>query len=243
MCVCGCVCVCVCVGLYVCVRACVCVCVCVFVCVCVCVCLCVCVFVCVCVWVFVCVCVYVCVCVCLCVCVSAGVGVDHVRDEVSTWQVVSEDAITLKLQQNSCPWAVQNLAYNAPVPLGLSTTAPRHRCRQAHEKQTQLHLSKFCRYDSSDNAFASRINYRTVLQCGHRSYGNYLASIHRMTHFLLEQLSQCDKLSSRGEASSLHGASMCPHKLLTQTSISQASSSHIASMRPRQVLTVYHPMT
>ena len=230
--------VCVCVGVCVCAWACMCACVrawvcvclsvCVFVCVCVCLSVCVCVGVCLCVCV--CVCVYVCVCVCLCVCVSAGVGVDHVRDEVSTWQVVSEDAITLKLQQNSCPWAVQNLAYNAPVPLGLSTTAPRHRCRQAHEKQTQLHL-------------ASRINYRTVLQCGHRSYGNYLASIHRMTHFLLEQLSQCDKLSSRGEASSLHGASMCPHKLLTQTSISQASSSHIASMRPRQLLTVYHPMT
>ena len=69
----------------------------------------VCVFVFVCVCVFICVCVRVCVyvCVCLCVCVSAGVGVDHVRDEVSTWQVVSEDAITLKLQQNSCPWTVQ----------------------------------------------------------------------------------------------------------------------------------------
>ena len=76
-------------------------------CVCVCLSVCACVFVCVCV----CLCVYVCVCVsvcvCLCVCVSAGVGVDHVRDEVSTWQVVSEDAITLKLQQNSCPWTVQ----------------------------------------------------------------------------------------------------------------------------------------
>ena len=28
-------------------------------------------------------------------------------------------------------------ACHAPVPLGLSTTAPRHRCRQAQEKQTQ----------------------------------------------------------------------------------------------------------
>ena len=120
----------------VCVRACVRVCVFVCVCVCLCVCLSVCVCVGVCLCVCVCVCVRVCMCVSVCVCVSAGVGVDHVRDEVSTWQVVSEDAITLKLQQNSCPWAVQNLAYNAPVPLGLSTTAPRHRCRQAHEKNT-----------------------------------------------------------------------------------------------------------
>ena len=82
---------CVCVG--VCVRGRVCVRVCVFV------------FVCVCV--FICVCVRVCVYVCVCLCVCAGVGVDHVRDEVSTWQVVSEVAITLKLQQNSCPWTVQ----------------------------------------------------------------------------------------------------------------------------------------
>ena len=85
------------------------VCVCVGVCVCVClsVCVCVCVCVRVCMCVCLCVCVCVCACVCVSVCVSAGVGVDHVRDEVSTWQVVSEDAITLKLQQNSCPWTVQ----------------------------------------------------------------------------------------------------------------------------------------
>ena len=67
----------------------VCVCVCVSVCVCACVYVCVCVSVCLCV----CTCVYVCVClcVCMCVCVRAGVGVDHVRDEVSSWQVVTED--------------------------------------------------------------------------------------------------------------------------------------------------------
>ena len=104
---------CVCVGVCVCAWA--CMCACVRACVCVCLSVCVCVFVCVCVCLCVCgclsVCVYVCVCtcvyVCVCVCVSAGVGVDHVRDEVSTWQVVSEVAITLKLQQNSCPWTVQ----------------------------------------------------------------------------------------------------------------------------------------
>ena len=51
--------------------------------------MCACVYVCVCLCV--CVCVYVCVCVSVCVCVRADVGVDHVRDEVSSWQVVTED--------------------------------------------------------------------------------------------------------------------------------------------------------
>ena len=87
VCVCACVCVCVCVCLCVCVR--VCMCACVYVCVC----LCVCVYVCTCVYMCVCIYIYVCVSVCVyvCVCVRAGVGVDHVRDEVSTWQVVTED--------------------------------------------------------------------------------------------------------------------------------------------------------
>ena len=112
-----------------------------------------------------------------------------------------------------------NLAYNACFHLGLSTSDTRHRQWQAHEKQTaqvtnttQLHLSKFCRYDSSDDTFPSRSNCRTHIN-------------------ILQQ------------ASSSHSASMCPHKLLTQTSLPQASSSHIVSMRPRQLLTVCHPMT
>ena len=102
-----------------------------------------------------------------------------------------------------------NLACNACFHLGLSTSDTRHRQWQAHEKQTaqvtnttQLHLSKFCRYDSSDDTFPSRSNCRTHI--------NFLQ-----------------------QASSSHSASMCPHKLLTQTSLPQASSSHIASMRPR----------
>ena len=112
-----------------------------------------------------------------------------------------------------------NLAYKACFHLGLSTSDTRHRQWQAHEKQTaqvtnttQLHLSKFCRYDSSDDTFPSRTNCRTHI--------NFLQ-----------------------QASSSHSASMCPHKLLTQTSLPQASSSHIVSMRPRQLLTVCHPMT
>ena len=74
-------------------KMCACVCVCVYVSVCVCVRVCMCACVYVCVSVCVCTCVYVCVwlCVCMCVCMRAGVGVDHVRDEVSTWQVVTED--------------------------------------------------------------------------------------------------------------------------------------------------------
>ena len=75
--------------------------------------------------------------------------------------------------------------------------------------------------------------------------GSYLASMHRMTHFLLVTTVAlwCTLINSLQQASSSHSASMCPQKLWTQTSLPQASSSHIASMRPRQLLTVCHPMT